>query len=162
MPKATYEEGTELVLDSEAVAVGATWSEQANGCDVFRLGGFVQVALRVTPKARAAWEKKKYKKGELALEGGHVYEAGGAAKVAETDENKPTVKPTHWTDLGTEAANKIICTLPRPYWPVEVVKDASTATVEISAAGVVTALDAVTLATARVYNLAYRAAGISP
>lgn len=154
MPNATYEEGTELVLDSEAIAVGATWSEAANSSDVFRIGPRVSVTLRTTPKVREAWKKQVYKKGELATEGGLVYEA----TIAETDENKPSTKPLQWKSLGTEAANKVICTLPVEYRPAAVVKDASTPTVEVKENGEVVALDALTAGTLKVYSLAFRAA----
>jgi hypothetical protein len=94
VPNATYEEGTELVLNSENIVPGATWSDQATaGSEVFRSGPRVSLNLRVTPKARAAWEKQVYEKGALALEGGHVFEA----VVAETDELEPTENPVAWS-----------------------------------------------------------------
>lgn len=158
-PTATYEEGSEIVLDSEIIAPGATWTDEATaGSEVFRIGSKVTLALRVTPKARAAWEKKVYKLGELATEGGHTYEA----KVAETDENKPSTKAAHWTDLGLSALTTVICTLPPEYRPGAVIKDATTATVEVKVNGEVVALDALTAGTAKVYTLTYRAAGVSP
>lgn len=55
MPNASQEEGTEITLDSEVVALGAGWTDTAaTGSEVFRQGSLVVLALRVHNAAKAA------------------------------------------------------------------------------------------------------------
>lgn len=155
MTAVTFEAGTELLVDSETLTPAATWADTAStGSDVFRQGDLVTVVLRITNKPRAAWEKKKYKKGELATEGGNIYEAA----VAETDEEKPTAKPADWTKIGPE---KLAATLGPDYRPASTVKN-ETGTVQVTSAGLVEALDTVSIEAGHVYEIHYRAATVSP
>lgn len=161
--KATYEEGTELMLASETDALNPTWSESpAGGCDLFRTGSKVTLVLRVKNAIAKAWSKKKYKEGELAVEGGKVYKAEGAGLVSkETDENKPSTKPTQWKVVGETA---LIATIPSEFAPAIDVLD-TTGKVEVKATGAVlskqTAEELETSA-AHQYEITYRAAGVSP
>ena len=161
MPKATQEAGTELIVASGTVAVGGAWADEATaGSEVFRQGPLVTLALRVKNTiAVEAWKAAKWKKGEIVSKGGHLYET----IVAEVEEAKkgdePQLHPEEFKDLGPATA---ICTLPPEYWPAAVVKDATTATVEVGTDGKVTALDSLTESKARVYFLVYRAAQVSP
>jgi hypothetical protein len=53
--RATFEEGTEIQVDSENPAYAAGWADTAaTGSDVFRLGSKVTLALRVKNAAKAA------------------------------------------------------------------------------------------------------------
>lgn len=55
MPKATYEEGTSLSLDSETVAPAVGWTDQAvAGSEVWRQGDLVLVNIRAKNAAKAA------------------------------------------------------------------------------------------------------------
>lgn len=55
MPNATYEEGTELSLDTQVLAPAAGWADQAGGgSDVFRIGSLVTLTIRAKNAAKAA------------------------------------------------------------------------------------------------------------
>lgn len=54
MPNATFEEGSEVQVDSEAIAPLVGWSESAHGSEVFRQGALVVAAFRVKNVAKAA------------------------------------------------------------------------------------------------------------
>jgi hypothetical protein len=161
--KATFEEGSEIVVDSETVALNPTWTEAPEkGCDLWRRGDQVTLALRVKNANAKAWKKQKYKEGELAVEGGKVYKAEGAGLVAkETDENKPSTKPTMWVVVGETA---LIATLPEEYRPAIALIDAS-GKLEVKANGEVVSLESAeeleTVQTLR-YGITFRAAEIVP
>lgn len=54
-PSATYEEGSEILLDQEAVALAAGWADNpAEGSDVFRQGPMVNLSVRAKNVAKAA------------------------------------------------------------------------------------------------------------
>ena len=156
MPKATFEEGTELVLDQELIDPVGGWTDQATaGSEVFRLGPMVQLALRVKNVARAAWEKRKYKVGEYVTEGGKLYKTikeSGELTVAEEG-------PTFFELVN--ATPTLICVLPVEYRPAAAVQN-GTATVEVTAEGEVLALGSLAASAAHVYELSYRAADATP
>lgn len=52
--RATFEEGTEIKVDSEEPAYAAGWSDQAAPSDVFRNGDQVTAVLRVKNAAKSA------------------------------------------------------------------------------------------------------------
>lgn len=55
MPKASFEEGTEVQLDSGAIAPAAGWTDNVGGgSDVWRHGDYVHLMLRVKNAAKAA------------------------------------------------------------------------------------------------------------
>lgn len=113
-PSGTFEEGTEITVDQEAVALAAGWEDSpAEASDVIRRGALVVLAIRVKNVAKAA---------------------------------------------------SLICTLSPPFRPkVAIVNE--TKTVEIRANGEVISLDgtvSLESSSARVYEMSYRAAAISP
>lgn len=157
MPKATQEEGTEIVLDSEVVVDGTGFSDVAPS-DVMRIGPLVTVAMQIKNAARAAWaEKEKYALGTLSTEGGKTYELILAEPEAE--KAKPTTDAgVHWREVATPT---VVCTLPVEYRP-----PATVTTVDgnftISEAGVVKATYALVAGGTKQLQLSYRAAGVSP
>lgn len=156
MPKATYEEGTEIALDSEVIAPVGGWTDQAvAGSEIFRLGSIVHVVLRVKNVARAAWEKKKYKVGEYVTEGGKLYKTIKESGELTVAEEGPTVFEL------VNATPTLICVLPVEYRPAATVKDAAGA-IEITAEGAVNALGSLAASEAHVFSTTYRAAGVSP
>lgn len=156
MPKATFEEGTEIVLDSETVAVATGFTDHATaGSDVFRNGPRVSLGLRVTNTARKAWDKEvEYALNQMVTEGGKTYLAIKAASL----NKKPSSNPTWWQEVPTP--NRI-CTLPVEYRPAVDLVNAG-GTVEAKANGEVLALDSLEASAAKVYDIGYRAASVSP
>lgn len=157
MPKATQEEGTEIVLDSEVVVDGTGFSEPAPS-DVMRLGPLVTLAMQITNAARAAWaEKSKYALGALATEGGKTYVLIKAEPEAE--KAKPTTDAgVHWEEVASPTT---VCTLPPEYRP------SGTVTTEdgnftVSEAGVVKATYSLVAGGTKQLQLSYRAAGVTP
>jgi archaeosine-15-forming tRNA-guanine transglycosylase len=156
MPKATYEEGTEIALDSEVIAPVGGWTDQAvAGSEVFRQGPLVQLALRVTNVARAAWSAKKWKVGEYVTSGGKLYKTIKESAELTVAEEGPTVFEE------VDADPTCICILPAEYQPAAAVKN-GTETVEVKANGEVLALGSLAASAAHVFELSYRAAGTSP
>jgi hypothetical protein len=154
MPNATFEEGSEIAVDNETLVVGTGWSEEPKGSDVFRNGSKVQLAIRAKNVARAAWEAKKYKKGEMVTEGGKTY----IAIVAETDETEPHTKAADWAEV---AAPTLVTTLTPEYWPAVAVENGS-GTVEVKANGEVLAIGSLVAAAVHVFEVTYRANEQSP
>lgn len=54
MANASYEEGSEIQLDAETVALAAGWTEAGVESDIFRSGNRVQLAIRAKNAAKAA------------------------------------------------------------------------------------------------------------
>ena len=51
--KGTFEEGTELIVDTETINLSAGWSESpANSCALFRIGQMVTLVLRLAYAAK--------------------------------------------------------------------------------------------------------------
>ncbi len=110
--KATFEAGTETVVSSVDLSFQLNWLDE--GCVVYRSGPVVTVVIRAKAVEAGAWSAKKWKKGERVTEGGHTYEA----IVTETDELKPTEKPTDWKNLGPTPENlELLFTLPPEFRP---------------------------------------------
>lgn len=110
----TFEEGSEIQLDTEEPAYSAGWEESpAKGSDVLRVGALVTLALRVKNAAKAA---------------------------------------------------ALIATLPVDFRPLANVID-KTGKLEVKANGEVVALNSsveLEASSARVYEISYRAAAVSP
>ncbi len=156
MPTITQEEGSEIILDQEVLAPVGGWTDEATaGSDVFRRGPEVHVCLRVTNVARTAWSAKKWKVGEYVTSGGKLYKLlkeSGELTIAEEG-------PTVYEEVN--AAPTLVCILPVEYRPGAAVKDAA-GTVEVLANGEVLALGSLSASAAHVFDLTYRAAGVSP
>lgn len=157
MPRATQEEGTGLILDAEAIVDGTGFADVAPS-DIMRLGPLVTVAMNVKNAARAAWaEKEKYALGTLTTEGGVTYVL--ILKEPEAEKAKPSADAgVHWEVVATPT---VVCTLPVEYRP------SATVTTEdgnftISEAGVVKATYSLVAGATKVFQVSYRAAGISP
>lgn len=157
MPTAMYEEGTELVIDSEAVALGTGWTEPAAGSDVGRIGRMVFLALQLTNAARGAYSAETtYGAGALVTETGVTYASKAAGNIGHTPSSDAGV---HWTVVAAPTA---VCTLPKDYWPA-----ATTVTPDgkfsISTAGVITSTYSLVAGTALTpLQLQYKAALVTP
>lgn len=157
MPNAIQEEGTEIVLDSEVIAVATGYSDVAPS-DVMRVGPLVTLAMQIKNAARAAWaEKSKYALGTLVTEGGKTY----VLTVAEPEAEK--AKPSadagaHWQEVVDQT---IVCNLPVEYRP------AATVTTEdgnftVTLEGVVKSTYSLVAGATKQLQLSYRAAAVSP
>lgn len=154
--KATFEEGTELIVDQETLALKTGWTD-GGASTVSRHGDTVTVSLHLAATARAPWaEKSKYALGTLVTEGGKTYVL--IAAEPEAEKAKPTTDAgVHWEEV---VAPLTVATLPADFRPpaeVGCVKQ-GTPTVKIGADGTVKVsaaenVDALT---------AYAAAGITP
>lgn len=151
---ATFEVGTDLIADQETLVFTYGYTDVASA--VFRTGRQVTIALDFTATAREAWkEKGTYALGAITTEGGKTYKLIKLEEAAEKE--KPTANPTFWEEVKSPL---VLLTLPPEYRPAAEVAafKTGTATVKISAAGVVTLSAAETNKALSVY----RAATVSP
>ncbi len=158
-PIASYEEGTEIILDREVLAPGPGFTDHANGgSDIWRHGDRVTLALRVTNAAHAAWaEKSKYALGTVVTEGGKTYVLILAEPEAE--KAKPTADAgVHWQEVVNP---QTICTLPPAYRPPSAVLNGA-GTLEVKANGEVAVIGSLVAEAAKVLDITFRAAGVSP
>lgn len=157
MPKATQEEGTEILLASETVVDGTGFSDVAPS-DVMRNGSLVTLSLTIKNAARAAWaEKSKYAVGTLSTEGGKTYVLIKAEPEAE--KAKPTTDAgVHWQEVADPT---LVCTLPVEYRPAAAVTTVD-GNFTVSAAGLVKTTYSLVAGGTKALQFSYRAAGVSP
>jgi hypothetical protein len=131
--RTTFEEGTELIVDSEEPALNYGYTDVNSAVE--RQGDLVMVALDFTAAARPAWvTKSKYALGAIVTEGGKTYRL---IKVEEAAENeKPTTNPTFWAEVVNPLT---LATLPPEYRPAAeaTALKSMTATVKIGTDGTI-------------------------
>lgn len=158
-PLAEFQEGSEVVLDEEPVALQPGWSEPATGSDITRIANLVTLSMQVKNVANAAYEAEAvYAAKATVVEAGKLYESLAAGNTGHTPSTDGGV---HWRLLTATPTH--VTVLPAQYRP-SVTTVTADGNFSVSPEGVVTSTFSIAAEPGayKVLQLSYRAAVTTP